>query len=88
MVGLWANLNKKPVILDPVGVGASTFRKEVVEGDYGIRWILSDLNSYIYSLTELLNTWQASVIKGNAGELATLAQSKEVPKHLYSFTAV
>jgi len=41
-----------------VGVGASAFRKEVVE--------------------DLLSTWQASVIKGNAGELATLAQSKEV----------
>lgn len=27
---------------------------------------------------ELLNTWQASVIKGNAGELAALANSQEV----------
>lgn len=27
---------------------------------------------------ELLNTWQASVIKGNAGELAALAGSMEV----------
>ncbi len=31
-VGREANRHRKPVVLDPVGVGASTFRKEVVEG--------------------------------------------------------
>ncbi|KZP17960.1 TMP-TENI-domain-containing protein [Athelia psychrophila] len=56
--GHHANLNKKPVIFDPVGVGATRFRRAAAD--------------------ELLNTWQASVIKGNAGELAALAKSDEV----------
>ncbi|KAG6918053.1 hypothetical protein DXG01_016709 [Tephrocybe rancida] len=56
--GFSANEHKKPVIFDPVGIGASAFRKEVVRG--------------------LLNTFQASVIKGNAGELAVLGDSQEV----------
>ncbi|KAG6837001.1 hypothetical protein H0H93_016461 [Arthromyces matolae] len=56
--GFFANENTKPVVFDPVGVGASAFRKETVR--------------------DLLNTFQASVIKGNAGELAALAESQEV----------
>ncbi|KAF9462272.1 thiamine biosynthetic bifunctional enzyme [Collybia nuda] len=58
LAGYHANMNKKPVVFDPVGVGASAFRKETVK--------------------DLLNTWQASVIKGNAGELASIAGSTEV----------
>lgn len=56
--GFFANQSRKPIVFDPVGVGASAFRQETVN--------------------ELLNTWQASVIKGNAGELAALAGTKEV----------
>ncbi|KAF8135557.1 Hydroxyethylthiazole kinase family-domain-containing protein [Boletus edulis] len=56
--GRFANDAKKPVVFDPVGVGATGFRRKVA--------------------AELLNTWQASVIKGNAGELAALADSEEV----------
>jgi len=56
--GRFANDAKKPVVFDPVGVGATEFRRKVA--------------------VELLNTWQASVIKGNAGELAALADSEEV----------
>ncbi|KIY43272.1 thiamine biosynthetic bifunctional enzyme Thi4 [Fistulina hepatica ATCC 64428] len=56
--GFFANVNKKPLVCDPVGVGATQFRKGTV--------------------SELLSTWQASVIKGNAGELAALAGSSEV----------
>ncbi|KAJ4483479.1 thiamine biosynthetic bifunctional enzyme Thi4 [Lentinula aciculospora] len=58
LAGSCANAQKKPVVFDPVGVGASRFRKGAVN--------------------TLLNTWQASVIKGNAGELAALAGSNEV----------
>ncbi|KAF8070002.1 thiamine biosynthetic bifunctional enzyme Thi4 [Lyophyllum atratum] len=58
IAGYSANANKKPLVFDPVGIGASAFRKETVK--------------------DLLNTFQASVIKGNAGELATLANSQEV----------
>ncbi|KAF7793804.1 hypothetical protein EIP86_004925 [Pleurotus ostreatoroseus] len=56
--GRQANINRKPIVFDPVGVGASKFRKE--------------------SAAKLLNTWHATVIKGNAGELAALANSQEV----------
>ncbi|PCH43723.1 Hydroxyethylthiazole kinase [Wolfiporia cocos MD-104 SS10] len=56
--GKHANLNRNPVVIDPVGVGASQYRKECADA--------------------LLNTFQATVIKGNAGELATLAKSDEV----------
>ncbi|KAG8213822.1 Hydroxyethylthiazole kinase family-domain-containing protein [Butyriboletus roseoflavus] len=56
--GQFANDAKKPVVFDPVGVGATEFRRKIA--------------------AELLDTWQASVIKGNAGELAALADSEEV----------
>nr|GAT57665.1 TMP-TENI-domain-containing protein [Mycena chlorophos] len=55
--GFFANSFKKPVVLDPVGLGASSFRKS--------------------SLHKLLDTWQPTVIKGNAGELAALVNSQE-----------
>jgi thiamine-phosphate diphosphorylase/hydroxyethylthiazole kinase len=58
LAGHYANLSRKPVVFDPVGVGATAFRRTTAN--------------------ELLNTWQASVIKGNAGELAALADSEEV----------
>ncbi|KAJ3780735.1 thiamine biosynthetic bifunctional enzyme Thi4 [Lentinula aff. detonsa] len=58
LAGSCANARKKPVVFDPVGIGASQFRKSAVNS--------------------LLNTWQASVIKGNAGELAALSGSNEV----------
>ncbi|KXN90806.1 putative thiamine biosynthetic bifunctional enzyme [Leucoagaricus sp. SymC.cos] len=56
--GYYANAFRKPLVFDPVGVGASQFRKD--------------------SVKELLNLCQASVIKGNAGELAAIAGSREV----------
>ncbi|KAJ7132784.1 thiamine biosynthetic bifunctional enzyme Thi4 [Mycena crocata] len=55
--GYFVNAARNPIVLDPVGVGASSFRKD--------------------SVHELLNTWQPTVIKGNAGELAALAGSSE-----------
>ena len=32
LAGYFGNRNKKPVVFDPVGVGASAFRKETVTG--------------------------------------------------------
>ncbi|KAI0793245.1 Hydroxyethylthiazole kinase [Abortiporus biennis] len=58
VAGKCANIRRKPIVFDPVGVGASQYRQN--------------------SANELLNTWQATVIKGNAGELAALANSAEV----------
>ncbi|TFK20930.1 thiamine biosynthetic bifunctional enzyme [Coprinopsis marcescibilis] len=58
LAGYYANKYRKPIVFDPVGIGASNFRKENVKG--------------------LLDLWQASVIKGNAGELAAFAGTTEV----------
>ncbi|EKM54330.1 uncharacterized protein PHACADRAFT_123292 [Phanerochaete carnosa HHB-10118-sp] len=52
------NINRKPIVFDPVGVGATAYRRESAQG--------------------LLSAWQATVLKGNAGELAAIANSSEV----------
>lgn len=52
--GISANKNKIPVVLDPVGVGATTFRQETVK--------------------TLLNEIKFDLIRGNAGEIAHLAE--------------
>ena len=52
--GISANKNNTPVVLDPVGVGATTFRQE--------------------SVKTLLNEVKFDLIRGNAGEIAYLAQ--------------
>ena len=52
--GKSANKNNTPVVLDPVGVGATTFRQETVK--------------------TLLNEIKFDLIRGNAGEIAYLAQ--------------
>ncbi|KAG8683704.1 hypothetical protein FRC08_014126, partial [Ceratobasidium sp. 394] len=57
-LGRAANRNKKPVVFDPVGVGATAFRRATAN--------------------ELLNTWQATIIKGNAGEIGAILGSSEV----------
>lgn len=52
--GISANKNNIPVVLDPVGVGATIFRQETVK--------------------TLLNEIKFDLIRGNAGEIAHLAQ--------------
>ncbi|KAF8585995.1 TMP-TENI-domain-containing protein [Ramaria rubella] len=56
--GRWANINRKPVVFDPVAVSATNHRRMATR--------------------ELLNDWQPSVIKGNAGEIGALAETTEV----------
>ncbi|PJG86034.1 hydroxyethylthiazole kinase [Conservatibacter flavescens] len=53
IAGKAANKNGIPVVLDPVGVGATPFRRQTVQ--------------------RLLDNIQFSAIRGNAGEIATLA---------------
>lgn len=53
IMGQAANAAQKPVVLDPVAVGAINYRKQVA--------------------LELLQDFQVSVIRGNAGEIAALA---------------
>ncbi|CAK9782890.1 putative thiamine biosynthetic bifunctional enzyme [Cutaneotrichosporon oleaginosum] len=56
--GQHANMNGKPLVFDPVAVGATGFRRETSR--------------------ELLAAWQPTVIKGNAAEIATLAERSDV----------
>ncbi|KAM0752558.1 thiamine biosynthetic bifunctional enzyme Thi4 [Meredithblackwellia eburnea MCA 4105] len=56
--GLEAKKNGKTVILDPVGVGATQYRKDAI--------------------SMLMNKVHVSIVKGNAGEIASLANSSEV----------
>ncbi|KAF8335747.1 Hydroxyethylthiazole kinase [Cantharellus anzutake] len=58
LAGEFANLNKKPVVFDPVAVGATAHRRSTAN--------------------QLLNAWQATVIKGNASEIGALAGLTEV----------
>lgn len=53
LAGQAANQQGKPVVIDPVGAGATTYRKEVIQ--------------------QLLEKIQPTLIRGNAGELASLA---------------
>ncbi|RRK10933.1 hydroxyethylthiazole kinase [Lactiplantibacillus garii] len=53
VVGRLANQYHKPVVLDPVAVGAVPYRKRIAQ--------------------ELLTTFDVAVIRGNAGEIAALA---------------
>ncbi|MTV82720.1 hydroxyethylthiazole kinase [Secundilactobacillus folii] len=52
-MGKAANTHHKPLVLDPVAVGAIDYRKQVAN--------------------ELMNQFQVDVIRGNAGEIAALA---------------
>src|SRR5690606_31361573 len=54
--GKSANEKGHPIVLDPVGVGATAYRKRAVE--------------------ELLSKLDVTLIRGNAGEIATLAGVK------------
>jgi thiamine-phosphate diphosphorylase/hydroxyethylthiazole kinase len=57
-------------------MGASAYRKENVRSKcYHISFVLRLHDNHCIAL---LDTWQASVIKGNAGELAALAGTTEV----------
>lgn len=53
LAGKAANQNNKPVVIDPVGAGATQYRKQVIQ--------------------ELLEEIKPTLIRGNAGELASLA---------------
>ncbi|KAG0149891.1 hypothetical protein CROQUDRAFT_653198 [Cronartium quercuum f. sp. fusiforme G11] len=54
IAGRAANRINKPIVCDPVGVGASRYRKKITN--------------------QILNDVQVSIIKGNQGEIATLAE--------------
>ena len=80
--GRYANQNRKPVVFDPVGVGATAFRRATATSErLTCRRILKELRIDDYGHTELLEAWQPTVIKGNAAEIGALADSNEVCPH-------
>lgn len=75
------NARRNPIVFDPVAVGATKYRFSAAQGA-SIR-----PNPHRKSLgscieTDLLNAWQASVIKGNAAEIGALAKSDEARQWL------
>jgi thiamine-phosphate diphosphorylase/hydroxyethylthiazole kinase len=82
--GIHANQNGKPVVFDPVGVGATAFRrataasKEPLYGHNKDSVALTAVCLCCGVFTELLDAWQPTVIKGNAAEIGALADSNEV----------
>jgi hydroxyethylthiazole kinase len=60
LAGVAANKNNVPVVLDPVGAGATSFRTEVC--------------------LDLLNRVDVTVLRGNAGEIASLVGVKATVK--------
>ena len=70
--GRCANVNRKPLVFDPVAVGATAYRREVSQGESIAQYIRAWL------MAELLSHWHPTVIKGNAGEIGYLAKSTEV----------
>lgn len=84
LAGAAANENDKPIVFDPVAVGASDLRRTsaartllaLSSSSEGHLSLVSDPQRPTPS--GLLNTWQPTVIKGNAGEIGALAGSTEV----------
>ena len=74
-------------MFDPVGIGASVFRKDTVKCRVPYYTLRPRKKHLCILVAGLLNTFQASVIKGNSGELAALAGSLEVSLcHYFSFS--
>jgi thiamine-phosphate diphosphorylase/hydroxyethylthiazole kinase len=70
VAGREANVNKKPLVFDPVAIGATSFRRQVSKGKFKMFEVLI--------VAELLSHWQPTVIKGNAAEIGAMAESTEV----------
>lgn len=77
VAGREANVNRKPVVFDPVAVGATSYRRETSKGECPVRFDLRQGRTSSLA-KELLAHWQPTVIKGNAAEIGALAQSAEV----------
>ena len=82
--GSHANQNGKPVVFDPVGVGATSFRRATAASEhlfFFFPYKLFHVLTTVGGIPELLDAWQPTVIKGNAAEIGALAGSNEVRLH-------
>lgn len=74
--GRYANQIGKPIVFDPVGIGATAFRRATAASER--LCTLSINRSLRRRVAGLLDEWQPTVIKGNAAEIGALANSNEV----------
>lgn len=66
VAGIEAKRNGRMVVFDPVGVGATKYRRESADGEFARRSVGGrELTSWCF--TELLSVVHMSIIKGNAG---------------------
>ena len=77
--GFHANQNRKPVVFDPVGVGATKHRRACAASKCCAKLAIT-MSTLLKTLVfiELLDKWQVTVIKGNAAEIGALVNSDEV----------
>jgi thiamine-phosphate diphosphorylase/hydroxyethylthiazole kinase len=78
VAGRHANINRKPLVFDPVAVGATSFRRDTTERECDTDVFVLSPTFHADITPELLNHWQPTVIKGNAAEIGALARSSEV----------
>jgi len=76
--GRHANKIGKPVVFDPVGVGATAFRRASAASERLCILSYRLMTPWSMWIAELLDEWQPTVIKGNAAEIGALANSNEV----------
>ena len=83
VLGKWTNARRNPIVFDPVAVGATKYRFSAAQSAsiatvFGPNWMKFQTLTWPVLQTDLLNAWQASVIKGNPAEIGALAKSDEV----------
>lgn len=66
IAGTAAKRNGKMIVFDPVGVGATEYRKKSASGNYDLS-PRRCRNTEVSTRTDLLNACHVSIIKGNAG---------------------
>lgn len=66
IAGTAAKRNGKMIVFDPVGVGATEYRKKSASGKHTFSQSLKQ-NSERSNCSDLLNACHVSIIKGNAG---------------------
>jgi len=76
--GFNANLNRKPIVFDPVGIGATEHRRNCAASKSAS--CFSEPAVDLDSVPELLDAWQVTVIKGNAAEISAVVKSDEVQR--------
>lgn len=71
LAGEAANAGNKPIVFDPVGVGATPYRRQAASGTpymHRVFKMLSSADIPLFPYVDLLSAVHMSIIKGNAGK--------------------